>query len=139
MIILALVLPRHHTPACAAAGAIDAKELKVAMRALGFDPSKEELRKMIADVDKDGSGVIDFAEFKELMTSKMVRAGAAAAAHKQRRLVAGAQLATCPHRPCERPPPMLTRIPIIPPHSLPSPPAVGARQQGGDPQGVPPV
>ena len=37
-------------------GSIDAKELKVAMRALGFEPKKEEIQKMIADVDDDGSG-----------------------------------------------------------------------------------
>ena len=30
--------------------------LKVAMRALGFEPKKEEIKKMIADIDKDGSG-----------------------------------------------------------------------------------
>ena len=44
-------------------GTIDAKELKVAMRALGFEPKKEEIKKMIADIDKDGSGTIDFDEF----------------------------------------------------------------------------
>ena len=26
------------------------------MRALGFEPKKEEIKKMIAEVDKDGSG-----------------------------------------------------------------------------------
>lgn len=52
-------------------GTIDAKELKVAMRALGFEPKKEEIRRMIADVDKDGSGVIDFTEFLDMMTVKM--------------------------------------------------------------------
>ena len=26
------------------------------MRALGFEPKKEEVRKMIQDIDKDGSG-----------------------------------------------------------------------------------
>ena len=52
-------------------GTIDAKELKVAMRALGFEPKKEEIRKMIADVDKDGQGVIDFTEFLDMMTVKM--------------------------------------------------------------------
>ena len=41
-------------------GYIDAKELKVAMRALGFEPKKEEIKKMIADVDKEGRGVIEF-------------------------------------------------------------------------------
>merc|ERR1719469_198614 len=35
------------------------------MRALGFEPKREEIKKMIADVDKDGSGVI------EMMTQKM--------------------------------------------------------------------
>ena len=52
-------------------GTIDSKELKVAMRALGFEPKKEEIRKMISDVDKDGSGVIDFPEFLDMMTAKM--------------------------------------------------------------------
>ena len=33
-------------------GTIDAKELKVAMRALGFEPKKEEIKKMISDIDK---------------------------------------------------------------------------------------
>lgn len=50
---------------------IDAKELKVAMRALGFEPKKEEIKKMISDIDKDGSGTIDFNEFLDMMTSKM--------------------------------------------------------------------
>ena len=54
-------------------GTIDAKELKVAMRALGFEPKKEEIQKMISDIDKDGSGTIDFSEFLEMMTTKMVR------------------------------------------------------------------
>lgn len=27
------------------------------MRALGFEPKKEEIRRMIADIDKDGSGM----------------------------------------------------------------------------------
>ena len=30
--------------------------LQVAMRALGFEPKKEEIKKMISDIDKDGSG-----------------------------------------------------------------------------------
>ncbi len=81
-------------------GTIDAKELKVfirfncrgliraqvAMRALGFEPKKEEIKKMIQDIDKDGSGTyrhsyhfvdaltgtIDFNEFLQMMTQKMV-------------------------------------------------------------------
>ncbi|SBT75303.1 centrin-1, putative [Plasmodium ovale] len=52
-------------------GRIDAKELKVAMRALGFEPKKEDIRKIISDVDKDGSGTIDFNDFLDIMTIKM--------------------------------------------------------------------
>ena len=32
-------------------GAIDARELKVAMRALGFEPKRDEINKMIGEVD----------------------------------------------------------------------------------------
>ncbi|XP_035283186.1 uncharacterized protein cetn4 isoform X1 [Anguilla rostrata] len=52
-------------------GTIDVKELKVAMRALGFEPKKEEIKKMIADIDKEGSGTIDFNDFLSMMTVKM--------------------------------------------------------------------
>uniref|UniRef100_UPI0037E826BD uncharacterized protein cetn4 n=1 Tax=Semicossyphus pulcher TaxID=241346 RepID=UPI0037E826BD len=52
-------------------GTIDVKELKVAMRALGFEPKKEEIKKMIADIDKEGSGTIDFGAFLSMMTLKM--------------------------------------------------------------------
>ena len=56
-------------------GRIDAKELKVAMRALGFEPRKEEIKKMIADVDKEGTGTVEFQDFLDLMTVKMVILG----------------------------------------------------------------
>lgn len=45
---------------------------QVAMRALGFEPKKEEIKKMIGDVDKDGTGKISFADFLSVMTQKMV-------------------------------------------------------------------
>ena len=54
-------------------GQIDAKELKVAMRALGFEPKKEEIRKIISDIDREGRGVVDFQDFFDLMTVKIVR------------------------------------------------------------------
>ncbi|XP_026703476.1 caltractin isoform X1 [Athene cunicularia] len=41
------------------------------MRALGFEPKKEEIKKMIADIDKEGSGTIDFEDFLAMMTQKM--------------------------------------------------------------------
>lgn len=53
-------------------GSIDAKELKVAMRALGFEPKKEEIQKMIQDVDTDGSGQIEWEEFLKMMTTKLL-------------------------------------------------------------------
>ncbi|XP_052206271.1 caltractin-like [Diospyros lotus] len=52
-------------------GTIDAKELNVAMRALGFEMTDEQINQMIADVDKDGSGAIDYDEFEHMMTAKI--------------------------------------------------------------------
>merc|ERR1712075_7208 len=54
-----------------ASGMIDIRELKAAMRALGFEVKNEELKKMVTDVDTDGSGCIEFGEFLEMMTGKM--------------------------------------------------------------------
>ncbi|NXO92572.1 CETN1 protein, partial [Certhia brachydactyla] len=50
---------------------IDVKELKVAMRALGFEPKKEEIKKMISDIDKEGTGKISFTDFLAVMSQKM--------------------------------------------------------------------
>lgn len=57
-------------------GNIEVKELKVALRALGFEPHKEDIKKLLADIDKGGgrettAGMIDFKEFLEIMTAKM--------------------------------------------------------------------
>ena len=43
--------------------------VQVAMRALGFEPKKEEIRRMIADIDKDGSGKVLFPAFFQYSTS----------------------------------------------------------------------
>merc|ERR1712224_553167 len=43
-------------------GAIDVRELKAAMRALGFEVKNEELKKMVSDIDNDGNGTIEFGE-----------------------------------------------------------------------------
>merc|ERR1739848_260855 len=51
-------------------GAIDVRELKAAMRALGFEVKNEELKKMVSDGDNDGNGTIEFAEFLQMMTGK---------------------------------------------------------------------
>merc|ERR1711924_197598 len=54
-----------------ASGAIDVRELKAAMRALGLEVKNEELKKMVSDVDNDGNGTIEFVEFLGMMTGKM--------------------------------------------------------------------
>ena len=52
-------------------GSITTKELGTVMRNLGQNPSEEELREMIKEIDLDGNGVIDFNEFLYLMVKKM--------------------------------------------------------------------
>merc|ERR1712024_261668 len=52
-------------------GRIDVKELKVTMRALGFEPKKEDIKKSLADLGKDGNSTIDFNDFYQIMESKM--------------------------------------------------------------------
>ncbi|ERE88376.1 centrin-2-like protein [Cricetulus griseus] len=51
-------------------GTIDVKELKIAMRALGFEPKKDEVRQMTVEIDK-GTGTIGFEDFFAIMSVKM--------------------------------------------------------------------
>ena len=51
-------------------GALDFHELKVAMRALGFDMKKPEVLKIIRDHDKTGVGLLDFEDFAKLSASE---------------------------------------------------------------------
>lgn len=41
------------------------------MRALGFEPRKDEIKKTVSEIDKEGTGTIDFNDFLSLMTAKM--------------------------------------------------------------------
>ena len=50
---------------------IDAKELKAALRALGFQVKKAEVRKMIEDIDRGEQGSISFDDFQGIMTGRM--------------------------------------------------------------------
>ena len=52
-------------------GSITTKELGTIMRNLGQNPSEEELKQMIREVDLNGDGTIDFKEFLCLMLKKM--------------------------------------------------------------------
>jgi centrin-1 len=40
-------------------------------RALGFEPKKEEIKKMIAEIDAEGAGTVGYDDFLALMTAKM--------------------------------------------------------------------
>uniref|UniRef100_A0A8C5QA39 Calmodulin-like protein 3 n=1 Tax=Leptobrachium leishanense TaxID=445787 RepID=A0A8C5QA39_9ANUR len=52
-------------------GAITTKELGTVMRSLGQNPTEAELQDMIKEIDRDGSGTIDFPEFLTMMAKKM--------------------------------------------------------------------
>ncbi len=47
-------------------GAVDYHELKVAMRALGFDLKKPEVLKILRDHDKHGHGLMEFEDFAKI-------------------------------------------------------------------------
>lgn len=52
-------------------GTITAKELANVMKSLNQDPSEQELNEMIAEVDIDGNGNINFQEYLSLMARRM--------------------------------------------------------------------
>ncbi|KER31795.1 hypothetical protein T265_02027 [Opisthorchis viverrini] len=52
-------------------GSIDVRELKVAMRALGFDPPREEIRKLLSEFDCDSKGLLLFGRILYMVALKM--------------------------------------------------------------------
>lgn len=52
-------------------GRIQAPEVKIALRALGFEVKKEELRALLAEVGSTPQGTIDFSEFKKVLLLKI--------------------------------------------------------------------
>merc|ERR1711953_3071 len=52
-------------------GAISVNELTSAMQLLGFDVKHAVVYNMVADLDADGSGEIEFGEFLDVMTAKL--------------------------------------------------------------------
>merc|ERR1712124_13939 len=46
--------------------------LKVAMKALGFEPKPGEIEKMIHSVDDDGDGEMDYDDFERMMEQKII-------------------------------------------------------------------
>lgn len=57
-------------------------------RALGFEPKKEEIKKMISDIDKDGSGTIDFDEFLQVIFTTIALAPLLQTVHHDRAVAA---------------------------------------------------
>ena len=52
-------------------GFVSSDELVKVMRRLGYHPTESEVEEMIGDVDLDGNGVIDFAEFVSMMARRI--------------------------------------------------------------------
>lgn len=53
------------------AGTIDAEDLLVVMRALGHEPSQADLKKQVAEVDRENSGQLDFDGYLHILLNKM--------------------------------------------------------------------
>jgi len=51
---------------------LSADDLDEILRAMGFRPSKEELMDILAEIDEDGSGEIEFVEFCQLCAKFLV-------------------------------------------------------------------
>merc|ERR1712086_359432 len=52
-------------------GTISGAELATVMKSLGQNPTDDEIKDMIGEVDSDGNSTIDFSEFLNLMAKKM--------------------------------------------------------------------
>ncbi len=53
-------------------GFLSADDLDDILRGMGFRPSKEELKEILDEIDEDGSGEIEFAEFCQLCAKFLV-------------------------------------------------------------------
>lgn len=50
-------------------GLIEQKELKIALMTLGFDATKEDIRRLVADLDSNNTSTIDFNDFLQLVNA----------------------------------------------------------------------
>ena len=78
------------------AGTIDVRELKVALRALGFEPKREEIKVLLSSLqteekgkDMEHANTIDFNEFLQIIQMKMVELGDQERKRKSRRNTTG--------------------------------------------------
>merc|ERR1711872_1200698 len=51
---------------------LSADDLGEIMRAMGFRPTEDELKELLAEIDEDGSGEIEFGEFSQLCATFLV-------------------------------------------------------------------
>lgn len=51
-------------------GKLKTKELKVAMRALGFEPKREEVRKILTEMNRESSEFLSYNDFVSIMSQK---------------------------------------------------------------------
>lgn len=52
-------------------GYVTTEDLSAVIQSLNENPTKEEVKDMINEVDADGNGTIDFEEFLNIMARKM--------------------------------------------------------------------
>ena len=52
-------------------GTIDSEELLVVMRALGGEPRKEDMKKLVSEADKANTGQLDFDGYLNIILNKM--------------------------------------------------------------------
>ncbi|KAJ1556023.1 Centrin-4, partial [Cladochytrium tenue] len=63
-------------------GSITVQEWRVAMRAMGFESMKEENRLMLAEMDRDNSGSIEYDEFYAMVKKRLFMRSARQEMHK---------------------------------------------------------
>ena len=52
-------------------GYVDTRELKISLRALGFEVKKAEVRSLVANIGKSPDDVVNFDEFCQILSVKM--------------------------------------------------------------------
>ena len=71
-LILTVPFPLSSLSLPVRSGRIDAGDLLVALRALGFEPRKDEVKKLMSDNDKENTGTITKAQYVEIFRAKWV-------------------------------------------------------------------
>ena len=66
-----LVLTNYLIFAQDGSGEISPQELLLVMRAMGQNPTEDELQNLVMEIDTDGNGIIDFNEFVAMMKERL--------------------------------------------------------------------